>query len=167
MTSNAVGKYDFVIGDAFNDLSVPYHLTTKEFARQLKRLMKPDGIMMVNIIDDFKKGTFLPSYVRTLEEVFGKGKVHLLLHTHNYGSIDSSTFIVAASPQSLDIDDFMKTITADGGAMATHVMPAADLQDYLRQRKNIVLTDDYVPVDNMLAPLFEERFTFRPKKSQD
>ena len=25
------GAYDFIFGDAFNDLTIPYHLTTKEF----------------------------------------------------------------------------------------------------------------------------------------
>ena len=38
--------YDFIFGDAFNDLSIPYHLTTKEFARELKRLLKPDGLFL-------------------------------------------------------------------------------------------------------------------------
>ena len=26
-----LGKYEFIVGDAFNDVSVPYHLTTLEF----------------------------------------------------------------------------------------------------------------------------------------
>jgi len=38
--------YDFIFGDAFNDLSIPYHLTTREFAMELKRLLKPmDSIL--------------------------------------------------------------------------------------------------------------------------
>ena len=36
------GVYDFIFEDAFNDLSIPYHLTTKEFAMDLKRLLKKD-----------------------------------------------------------------------------------------------------------------------------
>ena len=59
-------KYDFIFLDAFNDLSVPYHLTTKEFSLQLKKLLKPDGLLLVNVIDSFNKGAFLPSYTRTL-----------------------------------------------------------------------------------------------------
>lgn len=78
MNSKESGQYDFIFGDAFNDLSIPYHLTTKEFAQQLKRVLKPDGLLMANVIDSFKVGLFMPSYVRTLEEVFGKGNVHLL-----------------------------------------------------------------------------------------
>src|SRR5437763_10131440 len=32
------GQYDLIIGDAFNDLSIPYHLTTREFDLDLKEL---------------------------------------------------------------------------------------------------------------------------------
>ncbi|MSR56780.1 MAG: spermidine synthase [Planctomycetaceae bacterium] len=44
--------YDFVYGDAFNDLSVPWHLTTLEFSRKIRDLMTPhEGVYLVNIID--------------------------------------------------------------------------------------------------------------------
>jgi len=35
------------------------------------------------------------------------------------------------------------------------------LQQYLQERHSIVLSDDYVPVDNLIAPIFEERFGYR------
>ena len=37
-------KYDFIYGDAFNDLSVPYHLTTVEFNRIIAGRLKANGI---------------------------------------------------------------------------------------------------------------------------
>ncbi|MDB5384508.1 MAG: hypothetical protein JWM11_154 [Planctomycetaceae bacterium] len=44
--------YDFVYGDAFNDFSVPWHLTTKEFTEKIKELMTPDeGVFLINVID--------------------------------------------------------------------------------------------------------------------
>lgn len=155
------GTYDFIFGDAFNDLSIPYHLTTKEFAMQLKGLLKPDGVLMANVIDSFKDGAFLPSYIRTLEEVFGKGNVHLLTLTSDYDHIGVSTCVVAASPQKLDMDDFVKKVKRDGGEMTSHVMPQDQLQEFLRDRYSVILTDGYVPVDNLIAPIFEERFGYR------
>ena len=65
MNCKEKGSFDFIFGDAFNDLSIPYHLTTKEFAMQLKELLKPDGLLLANVIDSFKKGAFMPSYIRT------------------------------------------------------------------------------------------------------
>ena len=162
MNSKEKGKYDFVFGDAFNDLSIPYHLTTKEFALQLKSLMKPDGLLMANVIDSFKKGLFMPAYIRTLEEVFGKGNVHLLTLGEDYDAMGISTHVVLASPGKLDLDNFVATLQGNGKEeMNAHVMPSDRLQQYLKERPTVVLTDDYVPVDNLIAPIFEERFGFQ------
>lgn len=161
MNCKEKGSYDFIFGDAFNDLSIPYHLTTKEFAMQIKSLLKPDGLLLANVIDSFKKGAFMFSYIRTLEEVFGKGNVHLLTLTSDYDKIGISTCVVVASPQRLDLDDFVRTAKRKGGEMTSHVMPQEQLQKYLKERYWVILTDDYVPVDNLIAPIFEERFGYR------
>ena len=162
MNCKEKGSYDFIFGDAFNDLSIPYHLTTKEFATQLKRLLKPDGLLLANVIDSFKKGAFMPSYVRTLEEVFDKGNVHLLTLSSDYDHIGISTCVVVASPKRLDMDDFVKGMKGNGEKeMTSHVMPQDRLQQYLKERTSVILTDDYVPVDNLIAPIFEERFGYQ------
>lgn len=104
----------------------------------------------------------MPSYIRTLEEVFGKGNVHLLTLSSNYDHIGISTFVVVASPQRLDMSDFVMTV---GGKrdkeMTSHVMPQDQLQQYLKERSCMILTDNYVPVDNLIAPIFEERFGYQ------
>ena len=161
MNCKEKGTYDFIFGDAFNDLSIPYHLTTKEFSMQLKSLLKPDGVLMANVIDSFSKGAFMPSYIRTLEEVFGKGNVHLLTLTSDYDHIGITTCVVVASVQKLDMDDFVKEVKKGGGEMTSHVMPQDRLQEFLKDHYSVVLTDDYVPVDNLIAPIFEERFGYR------
>jgi spermidine synthase len=162
MNCKEKGTYDFIFGDAFNDLSIPYHLTTKEFSMQLRGLLKPDGLLMANVIDSFKEGAFMPSYIRTLEEVFGKGNVHLMTLTSDYDKIGISTCVVVASPQKLDMDEFVRTVKGKGGEMTSYVMPQDRLQEYLKERYSVILTDDYVPVDNLIAPIFEERFGYRP-----
>lgn len=59
----AAGKppltYDFVYGDAFNDLSVPWHLTTREFSTKIRKLLTPDqGTYLVNIIDIYPRAKY-------------------------------------------------------------------------------------------------------------
>ena len=162
MNCREKASYDFIFGDAFNDLSVPYHLTTKEFAFLLKGLLKPHGLLFTNLIDNFEKGVFLPSYVRTLEEVFGKGNVNLITFSSDVDPIGISTMVVVASPQKLDLDDFTQTIQREAGEeRVSYVMPQEQLQQVLAERHSVVLTDDYVPVDNLLAPVFEERFGYQ------
>jgi hypothetical protein len=116
---------------------------------------------MANVIDSFSKGAFMPSYIRTLEEVFGKGNVHLLTLTSDYDHIGITTCVVVASAQKLDMDDFVREVKKGGGEMTSHVMPQDRLQEFLKDRYSVVLTDDYVPVDNLIAPIFEERFGYR------
>jgi spermidine synthase len=162
MKSTEKGKYDFIVGDAFNDLSIPYHLTTKEFAVQMAELLKPEGILMANVIDSFQKGLFMPSYIRTLEEVFGKDNVHLVSHKPDSENTGISTRVIVASKQRVDLNDFNAFIRGQTGQKAmSHVLPQERLQAYLTERPSIILTDDYVPVDNLIAPIFEERYGYK------
>ncbi len=155
-------KYDLIFGDAFNDLSIPYHLTTKEFAGQLKAIIKPDGLLVANLIDSFREGDFLPSYIRTLEEVFGKGNVHLIALYPDFDNIGVSTCVVLASSRKLDMAEFQAKTRKDKGlAAVSHVVPAEWLQKLMKERNTVLLTDDYVPVDNLTAPIFEERYGYK------
>jgi hypothetical protein len=47
-------RYDLIFGDAFNDFSVPWHLTTREFNEKLKKMLTPNGVYMINIIDVYE-----------------------------------------------------------------------------------------------------------------
>jgi len=162
MNSPDEGKYDFIVGDAFNDLSIPYHLTTKEFALQMARLLKPDGILMANVIDSYEKGQFMPSYICTLEEVFGKGNVHLVSPRPDDENKGILTRVIVASKKGVNMGDFVAFMKRQGGEdVMSHVMSQEHLQQYLATRPSIVLTDDYVPVDNLIAPIFEERYGYR------
>jgi spermidine synthase len=146
------GVYDFIFGDAFNDLSIPYHLTTLEFSSILRSLLKPDGLLMANVIDHFHTGLFMPSYVRTLEGVFGRGKVALVGDTPFEG-MGISTMIVAASPA-----DQAWEKAEEENAGACYILRPQEVDQKLKNRFAVVLTDSYAPVDNLTAPIFEERF---------
>ena len=60
----ATTQFDAVFGDAFNDFSVPYHLTTREFDELLGSHLRPDGVYLMNVIDggnhDFLRGARRP-----------------------------------------------------------------------------------------------------------
>lgn len=135
--------YDVIFIDAFNDLSVPYHLTTREYNAALARMLRPGGAIVANLVDDYQDGRFLVSYVKTLESVFGAGNVGVVLEGEEDMRSSRSTFVVVASRTPLQFPDW-------------YVIPQRELRRVVA--RGIVLTDDYAPVDNMLAPLFRERF---------
>ncbi len=42
---------DVVVGDAFGALAVPWHLTTREWLTEVRRVLRPDGLYVLNVID--------------------------------------------------------------------------------------------------------------------
>jgi len=151
------GKYDLILGDAFNDLSVPYHLTTLEFSQKLRDSLKPNGFYLVNIIDNPRRGAFLRPYVNTLKQVFPNVTVAAV--GKGWQAAGQNTLIVVASMEPLDPQRFTDELTKlrGGNEPVTMIMPQEELAEYLAQGSNLVLTDDYVPVDQLIATLFDER----------
>jgi hypothetical protein len=153
-----------VLIDAFNDLSIPYHLTTREFAEQIKTIMNPGGILLTNIIDNFQKGSFLPSYIRTLRKVFGEENVHLVSISPNFEKTRISTFIVMTGRDDIDIARFASFLTSGlSGRGTSSVVPKEMIRDYVNRNYSVELIDDYAPVDNLIAPIFEARFGYNRK----
>ncbi|MBV9121637.1 MAG: fused MFS/spermidine synthase [Chloroflexi bacterium] len=149
-------KFDLILGDAFNDLSVPYHLTTQEFDRQLALHLTPTGFYLANIIDKMQGGRFIPSIVRTLQTVFPH--VYVMSEVNSFDTAAQNTYVVAASASALDLDRLgnERGLAADGHIL-TQIMGDSQMQDWLSHADSVLLTDNYVPADNLLAPLFLER----------
>ncbi|BCJ40458.1 hypothetical protein GCM10010168_82080 [Actinoplanes ianthinogenes] len=47
----ATEGYDVIVADAFSGAAMPGHLGTVEFARQLRRILRPDGLLIMNVTD--------------------------------------------------------------------------------------------------------------------
>ena len=150
------GQYDAVIGDAFNDLSVPWHLTTLEFAEIVHDLLTPDGYYMLNVVDTFEHGVFLPSLILTLEQVFPH--VYLLADGPGWEQDGRNTFVLVAGKQPLSettLHSHVGDLLPDGPVST--FLDSERLREYVAGRPAVILTDSYAPVDNMLAPVFAER----------
>jgi hypothetical protein len=63
------GGHDLVIGDAFGGMAVPWHLTTREVAEQIRDTLEPDGGYAVNVID-YPPDRFARAEIATLRAVF-------------------------------------------------------------------------------------------------
>jgi spermidine synthase len=150
------GQYDLVIGDAFNDLSIPYHLTTLEFDQQIKQALKPGGFYLALVIDKMVGGKFIPAYTSTLLQVWPA--VQVLADGDPWQSSAPSTYVVAAGDAAV-APDRLATVhgQAGNGAVVTHIMPGDQMREWLDAAQAPVLTDDYAPVDNLIAPIFAER----------
>jgi spermidine synthase len=147
--------YDFIYGDAFNDLSVPYHLTTVEFDRLLLRHLKPNGVYLANIIDSLDSGEFLRAYTNALRAVFPH--VYLFARGDSLQPFDRNTYVVMASLLPLDRARLDAVTSEEPSSARTTAMPEARLEGYLKLGRALTLTDDFAPVDQLLASLFIRR----------
>jgi tetratricopeptide (TPR) repeat protein/MFS family permease len=144
-----VPAFDCVMGDSINDYTVPRHLTTLEFVRQVDALLKPDGFYMLNLIDMLDSGLFLGAVVTTLQEVFPE------VHVFNTGRAPSirDTFVVVCSKVPRDLSGIKERIKQKYDYAGWEV----DLGKLLDERRRLMLTDNYAPVDLLLRPVTHTR----------
>jgi spermidine synthase len=148
------GIYDLVMGDAFNDFSVPYHLTTKEFNDRVQAWLADDGLYLANIIDG-PRGDFVRAYVHTLRQTFRH--VYLVPTLETWREVSRNTFVLIATDAPLDRTAF-ETIDAGDGVplLARRILSDDELSELLAEGDVATLTDRYAPVDQMLAPVYRE-----------
>jgi len=152
--AGSLRQYDLVVGDAFNDYSVPYHLTTREFNDRVRAWLADDGIYLVNIIDG-PGGSFLRSYVYTLRRTFAN--VYVVPTITSWRTSTRSTFVLLASQTPLDTAAFASIDAGDGTPLlAERLLPQAEVDAFLAKGRRVLLTDQYAPVDQMLAAVYRE-----------
>ena len=108
------------------------------------------------MIDKLRGGKFMPAYTRTVENVWPS--VEVLADGEPWGSSSASTYVVAASREPLDPTRLQQAKgQGPNGQAVTHSMPQDQMQQWLADSQPPILTDDYAPVDNLIAPIFAER----------
>ena len=81
--------------------------------------------------------------------VFGRGEA--------FRPFDRNTYVVMAGKQPLDRDGLTALTAGDDPDARTTLLAEERLKAYLTSGRALTLTDDFVPVDQLLANLFVER----------
>jgi predicted membrane-bound spermidine synthase len=172
------GSYDLVVQDAVNDLSVPAHLLTKEYNDEVKASLKPaDGVYLLTVIDSLEHGRLWKSAMRTLGETFK----HVALLTPTEPPPDAAegdreaaervkrwgagrqVLVIYASDRPLDPAAMRAAVGKQLGQtpappLRTHEIPMTRLLPFLSADPGVLLTDQYAPVDNLMAEVFRRRY---------
>ncbi|HEX6300448.1 MAG TPA: fused MFS/spermidine synthase [Acidimicrobiia bacterium] len=135
---------DVVIGDAYSGASVPWHLTTLEFTKQIERVLSPTGIYTMNVID-YGALAFIRAESATLLEVFSH--VALWAPPNYLAGQGGGNFVLVASQEPIDVAAIADRIRARGGSEIG--IEAAALREFIGDSS--ILRDDYAPVDQMLG----------------
>ena len=152
------GTTDVLFGDAFGAEAVPWHLTTVEFTRDIHRVLKPNGIYVLNAIDS-GPNRFVKAEVRTIAVIFRY--VVVMAPPYAFNGDFGANFVIVASDSPIDTTALRAGITrrgtdalVRGGVVqdATGALPA-DLESFAARTGSAprVLTDDYAPVDQLFT----------------
>jgi spermidine synthase len=137
------GEWDLVVGDAFGGLAVPWHLTTKETAEQIHRVLRPDGVYALNLIDH-PPDRFARAQVATLLAVFPY--VILAGAPETVAGKDGGNHVLIAAKAPLPLDALMDRLAGRSDWVVADPMQTTAYADGAQ-----VLTDDYAPVDQLLT----------------
>jgi MFS family permease len=141
VAAEPAGRYDLVVGDAFGHLVVPWHLATREMMRDVARVLKADGVYAQNVID-YPPDRFIRAEVATVAAVFPH--VALIAPDDALAGRSGSNFVIVASRSPLPLDALRTRL----GLVDEPVTLVPDASFGAGAR---VLTDDYAPVDQLLA----------------
>ena len=149
-TDGQIPRYDFIYEDAISDYSVPYQLTTKEFNDKIAQTLTDDGAYMINLIDIYDSGLFLGAVVKTLQQTFPCVYVVAKKDSHSR----RNTFVVIAAMRKINLENLDSEKSVAG--MDLWILSDSEIETLKAKAHEIVLTDDYVPVENMLAPVVRQ-----------
>jgi predicted membrane-bound spermidine synthase len=130
--------YDAVVLDAFLGDSSPSHLMSREAFANMKRVLKPEGVLVINSFGDLTPGKdfFASSLYKTLSAVFPSVRVH---------DSGRGNMFFAASAQELTLrpvdysDAHPEVMGQVRSCLAAIVTPDTQV--------GRILTDDYNPVE--------------------
>lgn len=132
-------KYDAILLDAFLGDSSPSHLMTQEAFASMKRVLKPDGVLVINSFGDLAPGQnfFAASLLKTLSTVFPSVRVH--------GTGNGNLFFAASPAPSLTLhevstEDAHPEVRADVIACLGSALS-------LDPSSGRVLTDNFNPIE--------------------
>lgn len=140
LNRSAAAKYDSVILDAFLGDASPAHLMSREACAAIRKVLKPQGVLVINCFGDFDFGRdFLTSSLDlTLKKVFPS----VLIHASGNGNVFfvagvSENLAVVHPPSFNDVPDFLRPSAQEAFNSVRVTNPA----------HGRILTDDFNPTE--------------------
>lgn len=151
----AEGRYDLILVDAYFAEAIPFHLVTREFLRQLKAALAPDGVVVANVVGALGGGN--SKLFRSVYKTYATEFRGLALFPVGFSigkEMESTrTILLFATPSR----QLTRRVIADrlDALLAAKKLPELVTKSFLRDYYDVaistsdmpVLTDDFAPVD--------------------
>ena len=144
------GPFDVVVGDVFHDVAIPFHLVTRELVALVKAKLSPGGLYAMNLVDTFPDPRLIKAMVKTLGTEFA----HVDVWMEGMPEHPRVTFVLTAS----DGPRLPETVSARWGFERAWHRVTEKLMEIGTSPDDLpVLTDDFAPVEHLIAGLLTGR----------
>lgn len=143
--------YDVIFADSATGQAVSFERLTKEFNEKIAKLLVDDGLYLLTLRDAAEGGRFLGTVLTTLEQTFPF--VYAISSDAGHPS-HQATFIVAATRRPLDPEHVLRRYNE---YLPFRLLDASERAQLKAQAEHFVLTDDYAPVEHLLASVVQQR----------
>ncbi len=135
-------QYDIILADAYQDITVPFHMSSQEFFKEVKSHLKPGGVLVVNV--NMRSGEFtgVPEYLsNTVKSIFNK------VYRVDLDVVTNSLLFASDDPE------IMANYLANTGALISEYHDLRHISEYVGKNMQemtearLILTDDLAPVD--------------------
>lgn len=148
--NNTKEKYDVIYLDAFNDITVPHHLTTQEMMETIDNHLNEDGLLVMNVISavDGDSGLIFQAQYKTIEQVF---PYTLAFPVEDAGDQERIQNIIIIASKS----NIHNLVNINEGEYAKEMM-------HLRKERIaddvLIFTDDHAPVEYYFTKMSPQLF---------
>jgi len=154
--------YDIIILDTYKDASIPYHMTTVDFFKEVKTTLKPNGVLSINVLD-IPNTKIIESIGNTVSRVFPSVYLVKNPNTASYVffamdekyNLDELKGLIVEKRDSLSFPDYVSN--EDSLTLKTVFTNAHDGLMEFSQTDCPILTDDKAPIDQIVG-----RYAFFP-----
>ena len=149
-------EYDVMFVDAYSSFhSIPIHMATYEFFSLSKSKLSNGGIFIANIIGDLKNNTpsYLLSEIRTFRKVFPNSYI-FAVNSPRSNKRQNIIFLGIKGDKVINFDKLAENYP-DDEILTGLKSKLVDLDKFVFEEQ-ILLTDDYAPVDVLTALYIRE-----------
>ena len=147
---NAIeGQYDVIMVDAYQDITIPFQMSSVEFFTLVKEHLTEDGVMVVNMnMRGSGEGSINEHLADTISSVFGE------VYTVDVRNTTNRELFASDNPQMIDNLSSHSEEIEDENLSAMMATVADNLTAY--EAGSYVMTDDKAPVELLGMQVIDE-----------
>ncbi len=145
-----MNRHHFVYVDVAGRDGISFPWVTREFNEHAADLLTADGVYMLSLNDAAQGGRLLGAVIGTLEQAFSH--VHVVAEVGKASS-STSSFVVVGAQYAFDAERFLQDHDA---FLRFRTLDAGEIVKLKEAVDSLVLTDDFAPIEDLVAPAVRE-----------